>query len=42
MLRLKDQGPVLILPEALYTYRYNASSTTLSFSPAEVAHATAS
>ena len=37
LLRLWDQGPVLVLPEPLYTYRYNASSSSLSFSSAQVA-----
>ena len=39
-LRLADQGRILILPEALYTYRYNLSSTSLSYSPGEIARST--
>jgi glycosyltransferase involved in cell wall biosynthesis len=35
-LRLADQGRILVLPEALYSYRYNVTSMSLSYSPEEV------
>jgi glycosyltransferase involved in cell wall biosynthesis len=41
LLRLRDHGRVLVLPEALYTYRYNPSSNSLAFSTADFARATA-
>jgi GT2 family glycosyltransferase len=39
-LRLTGEGVVLVLPEALYSYRYNASSNSLSYTPAEIARST--
>jgi GT2 family glycosyltransferase len=39
-LRLSDHGRIVVLPEALYAYRYNVGSTSLAYSSAEIAHST--
>jgi len=39
-LRLADHGRILVLPDALYTYRYNVSSMSLAYSPEEIARST--
>jgi GT2 family glycosyltransferase len=36
-LRLADVGRILVLPEALYAYRFNASSASLSYTHQEIA-----
>jgi glycosyltransferase involved in cell wall biosynthesis len=38
--RMADRGRVVVLPDALYRYRYHVSTTTLAFSEADAVRAT--